>query len=294
MVLILFFSIILDDFSFLIAIHLPIVLLFSHQSLLFVLKHFLSLLSLFLSFLFIHSYSHIFMSLSAHLSFLDLCFAAVPFPKHQFSLLLPKLTQYVLCIFFLHYFLPIHTNPFLRWECLSNSLNTTPFAPTHILLPLFVFILLFCSLFLFLFFLFLFAILLCFPASLLGMKQLNHINTTDKKNLFTNPSNLLTRITFIVSLISAQSSCSSLLGLVCNTHSFSDTCWISLSSFHDLSFFFQNKKNSLTCSISVVCLTSALRASYIPSPSYWLCNFSLSLCSPHFSNHLLLSVFCWE
>lgn len=63
-----------------------------------------------------------------------------------------------------------------------------------------------CSLFLFLFFLFPFAILLCFPASLLGMKQLNHINTTDKKNLFTNPSNLLTRITFIVSLISAQSS----------------------------------------------------------------------------------------
>lgn len=98
-----FFSIILDDFSFLIAIHLPIVLLFSHQSLLFVLKHFLSLLSLFLSFLFIHSYSHIFMSLSAHLSFL----AAVPFPKHQFSLLLPKLTQYVLCIFFLHS-LPSH------------------------------------------------------------------------------------------------------------------------------------------------------------------------------------------
>lgn len=107
MVLIPFFPIILDDFSFLIAIHLPIVLLFSHQSLLFVLKHFLSLLSLFLSFLFIHSYSHIFMSLSAHLSFLDLCFAAVPFPKHQFSLLLPKLTQYVLCIFFLHS-LPSH------------------------------------------------------------------------------------------------------------------------------------------------------------------------------------------
>lgn len=63
---------------------------------------FLSLLSLFLSFLFIHSYSHIFMSLSAHLSFLDLSFAAVPFPKHQFSLLLPKLTQYVLCVFILH------------------------------------------------------------------------------------------------------------------------------------------------------------------------------------------------
>lgn len=65
---------------------------------------FLSLLSLFLSFLFIHSYSHIFMSLSAHLSFLDLSFAAVPFPKHQFSLLLPKLTQYVLCVFILHSF----------------------------------------------------------------------------------------------------------------------------------------------------------------------------------------------
>lgn len=60
------------------------------------------LFSVFLSFLFIHSYSHIFMSLSAHLSFLDLCFAAFPFPKHQFSLLLPKLTQYVLCIFILH------------------------------------------------------------------------------------------------------------------------------------------------------------------------------------------------
>lgn len=149
-----------------------------------------------------------------------------------------------------------------------------------------------CSLFLFLFFLFPFAILLCFPASLLGMKQLNHINTTDKKNLFTNPSNLLTRITFIVSLISAQSSYLVFLALHFCLYW---ALYVTLSSFHDLSFLFQNKKikkNSLTCSISVFCLTSALRASYIPSPSYWLCNFSLSLCSPHFSNHLLLSVFC--
>lgn len=201
------------------------------------------------------------------------------------------------------HFLPIHTNPFLRWECLSNSLNTTPFAPTHILLPLFVFILLFsvlCSLFLFLFFLFLFAILLCFPASLLGMKQLNHINTTDKKNLFTNPSNLLTRITFIVSLISAQSSYLVFLTLhFCLYWALYVTLIVFLISIEYLSLAFMTyhfsskiKKNSLTCSISVFCLTPALRASYIPSPSYWLCNFSLSLCSPHFSNHLLLSVFC--
>lgn len=78
---------------------LPSILTFCPQT-------FLSLLSFFfLSFLFIHSYSHIFMSLPTHLSFLDLCFAAVPFPKHQFSLLLLKLTQYILCIFTLHFLL---------------------------------------------------------------------------------------------------------------------------------------------------------------------------------------------
>lgn len=159
-----------------------------------------------------------------------------------------------------------------------------------------------CSLFLFLFFLFPFAILLCFPASLLGMKQLNHINTTDKKNLFTNPSNLLTRITFIVSLISAQSSYLVFLALhFCLYWALYVTLIAFLIPVEYLSLAFmtyhfsskiKKKKNSLTCSISVFCLTSALRASYIPSPSYWLCNFSLSLCSPHFSNHLLLSVFC--
>lgn len=83
-----FSSIILDDFSFLIAIHLPIVLLFSHQSLLFVLKlsfpcylyffhscsftHILTYLCLFLS-IWVFSISVLLLSLFLSINFLSYC-----------------------------------------------------------------------------------------------------------------------------------------------------------------------------------------------------------------------------
>lgn len=88
MFLIPFFSIILDDFSFLIAIHLPIVLLFSHQSLLFVLKlsfpcylyffhsfsftHILTYLCLFLP-IWVFSISLLLLSLFLSINFLSYC-----------------------------------------------------------------------------------------------------------------------------------------------------------------------------------------------------------------------------